>query len=274
MDSIQLSVFNVQSLRRSPDLADVTFRFKEAGSNGDVEIKAHRVVLALTSEIFKTQFFEAFPAEETVLVEDSTLDTFNTFLDIIYNVGVNLKKLNLRLIGDLFYLAEKYRIGSVKTALLVCVKAKEFKREEVLDVLRIAESYSHLEEFANSLVVCCADFAHASTVSELMSLFDEVDVEEKTSVLLHKFMSKSSQLKKKRCKNCQHLTCLHDSVLNKENFVKGAFIRVKFGAKRYKGRAISFEGEIVNFKITNDVSGFYDDKTLGLNCSETRFKCN
>ena len=44
-------------------------------------------------------------------------------------------------------------------------------------MLRIAESYSQLEEFANSLIVCCAAFAHGSTVAELMTLFDEVDVE-------------------------------------------------------------------------------------------------
>ena len=55
--------------------------------------------------------------------------------------------------------------------------AKLEKGLEVLDVLRIAESYSQLEEFANSLIVCCAAFAHGSTVAELMTLFDEVDVE-------------------------------------------------------------------------------------------------
>ena len=82
------------------------------------------------------------------------------------------------------------------------LKDKEIKKDEVLDWFRIAESSSHLEEFARSLFMICAKFAYSCTSSELIQLFDDQDVEEETSALLHRFMSKALHVK---CKNCRHV---------------------------------------------------------------------
>ena len=46
-------------------MADVTFRFKdtEASAEGTInEIKANKTILALASDVFKTQFFRSIPA--------------------------------------------------------------------------------------------------------------------------------------------------------------------------------------------------------------------
>ena len=250
------SVFNVQGLRNSPGIADVTFRFNLPGLNGDVETKAHKAVLAYASEIFKTQFFGSFPSEETVLVEDASIDTFSIFLDIIYNVSVDFKELNPGILGELFYLAEKYRIGCVKIALVEYVKAKEIKTDEVLEVFRIAESNSHLEEFASSLFMSCAKFTHKCTVSELLQLFDE-DVEEQNSAFLHRFMKFMSKAFHSKCKNCQHLPCLDNEYLSKENFVKDAvIIKVDIDINNTDAtrKTISFEGLVmVKYQISNNI---------------------
>ena len=67
-----------------------------------------------------------------MLVDDATKDIFNIFLDIIYNVSINLNELSPRLIVKLFYLAEKYRIESIKIAIVDYLKAKVSKKDEVL----------------------------------------------------------------------------------------------------------------------------------------------
>ena len=243
------SVSDFGILRRSTDLADVTFTIKDPGNNGgDVEIKAHKVILAGASEIFKTQFFGAFPSEDIVRVEDATVATFNLFLDSIYNVPVELKELSLKVIGELFYLAEKYRIDAVKKALVKYVREMEITKEEVLPVLTIAESTSHLVEFADALFMLCVKFAHKSTTVELMNLFHEVKVEEKSSIMLHRFLSKAFSVKNEDyCKNCQHHPCLDESVLSKENFVTNAFITRE---RRVDGirKTVSFEGEVVTYR--------------------------
>ena len=61
---------------------------------------------------------------------------------------------------------------------------KELKSEEVLDLLRLAKSNVHIEDFTNSLLMGCVKFAQKCTV------FDEVNVEEEgTLALLHRLMS-------------------------------------------------------------------------------------
>ena len=48
------------------------------------------------------QFFRSTHVEKVILVEDSNVDAFDTFLDILYHVGVDLKEKNSNISGGTF----------------------------------------------------------------------------------------------------------------------------------------------------------------------------
>jgi len=181
--------------RNRSELADVTFSFKEVSlvSESRKEIKANKVILALASEVFMTQFFGSIPAGTVVLVEDSNVEAFGIFIDILYNVKIQLKDLDPILLGDLFYLAEKYQVEAVKVAIVEDVKLRQIEIKDVLDILKVAESKSQLVQFADSLYKLCLEVIQKSSdnIYKVFGMFDPEVEDESTSRLLHKLVFKA-----------------------------------------------------------------------------------
>ena len=220
----QIQPLDLSSIREASDLSDVTFSFSDIGTKGNKELKANKTFLACASEVFKTQFFGSIPCEKVIFVEDSTVDAFETFLDILYGVDGDLKEKNLKFLGELFYLAEKYQVTDLKTAIVEVVESTSIGMKDVLDIMTIAEATSHLEQFSESLCLLCVKLVLSSSVEGLAELFNMFQVEESTSCLLHKLMSKVDDLKSKvkveeSCKNCRQKPCIHGSLISKDNFV-------------------------------------------------------
>ena len=214
--------------RNCSELADVTFSFDKVSSitYGKKEIKANKVVLALASEVFKAQFFGSIPAGPVVYVEDSNAEAFGIFVDILYNVKVELKDMNPMLLGDLFYLAEKYQVDAIKSAIVEDINLRQIEVKDVIDVLTVVESKSHLVQFADSLhQLCLKVFLKSSdNIFKLFNMSDPDD--ESISRMLHRFMIKAHTLKDeendKLCSNCQQFPCLDGSTVGLNNFVKKA----------------------------------------------------
>jgi len=221
--------------RNCPEVADVTFRFEDMSSVPKIskEIKANKTILALASEVFKTQFFGSIPAGNVVPVEDSNAEAFGMFIDILYNVKTELKDLNPTLLGDLFYLAEKYQVDSVKVAIVEDVKLRQIEIKDVLEILKVAESKSQLVQFADSLYKLCLKVILKSSdnIIKVFGMFDPDVEDECTSRMLHRLMFKAKYLKDdldesdgKLCSNCQHFPCLDGLAVNLGNFVKNAAV--------------------------------------------------
>jgi len=221
--------------RNCSEIADVTFSFKEVSSVPESrnEIKANKVILALASEVFKTQFFGSIPAGTVVPVEDSNVEAFGVFIDILYNVKIQLKDLNFILLGDLFYLAEKYQVDSVKVAIVEDVKLRQIDIKDVLEILKVANSKSQLVQFADGLYKLCLKVILKSSdnIIKVFGMFDPEVEDESTSRLLHRLMYKAQFLKEgledtneKLCRNCQHAPCLNGLAINHDNFVKNATV--------------------------------------------------
>jgi len=225
-----VTVVDLPKLRSAVDMEDVEFIFPEPGSQGD-RVRANKTLLACASEVFRTQFFGSFQEKE-VLVEDSSVDTFKMFIDILYNEKKDLKELNLKLLGELFYLAEKYQIATLKEAIVKTVKVKNIETEGVIEAMTVAEKNAYLPEFANSIHMICA--THVLKVfkeGNIFEFFKMFEVREPTSAMLHKLMTIVSSMNTDDvapCENCKHSPCLNNSRLSRENFVEGAVVSFKW----------------------------------------------
>ena len=129
----------------------------------------HPCVLA--SEVFKTQFFGSLPAGKVILVEDSSIDAFKIFVDALHGVKVNYKEINLMLLGEIFFLADKYQVDAMKVAIIDNVKTREVNKNDVLDAAIVSEANTHLVEFANALDMLCVEFVRSLSITELSELF-------------------------------------------------------------------------------------------------------
>merc|ERR1719481_2044037 len=185
--------------------------------------------------------------------------------------------MNPKLLGE-FYLAEKYQIDAVKDAIVEDVKLREIKIEDVLDILKVAESKCQLVQFADSLYELCLKVIKKSSdnIYKVFGMFDPEVEDESTSRLLHKLVFKAQLDKSKLCSNCQHFPCLNGLAVNLENFVKNATVtwksgdldiciirktmRVKAGAIVYK---FKFEGE--KYKVS-EYDPAIDNDELSYHC--------
>jgi len=188
------TIVDLPSLRRSRKLDDVTFIFPEESIDDSYEINANKTILACASEVFKTQFFGSIPAKNVVIVTDTSGASFSTFLDMLYNIKVEMNKMDLKRLGELFYLVQKYQVSNWKEAILRNVQLRKLKMDEVLDAVVVAEANSHLIEFAKSINIICAEFVHNSSSREISELFMKSEVEEATSAMLHRLMAKAFSL--------------------------------------------------------------------------------
>ena len=133
----KMSIRNIQTIdlassREASDMTDVKFIFKDSGSKGNIEIKANKTILAYGSDVFKIQFFGSIPESDSVPIEDSSIDTFNMFVDILYNKKVELNELSLKVLGDLFYLGEKYHVEDLKDAIAKNVSSRKIEADGII----------------------------------------------------------------------------------------------------------------------------------------------
>ena len=127
-------------------------------------------------------------------MKDSNRTSFSTFLDMLYNIKIDLNKMNLKRLGELFYLVQKYQVNNWREAIIKNVKQRKLKVDEVLDAVVVAGANSHLTEFAKAINIICAKFVHNSSSRDITELFMKSEIEEATSALLHRFMAKAFSL--------------------------------------------------------------------------------
>ena len=153
------------------DMEDVIFRFKKSDTNDETEVRANKTILSLASEVFKTQFFGSLPAGKVIPIEDSSVDAFKIFIDALYDVKVNYEEINFMLLGEIFFLAEKYQVDAVKVAITKNVRTREVNENDVLKVAKVSEANNYLVEFADALDVLCAKFVRSLSIDKLSELF-------------------------------------------------------------------------------------------------------
>ena len=127
---------------------DVKFLF----SSERKEITAHKVVLAIASDVFKTEFFGHVkePKNEIEIV-DVSFEAFKTMLEFIYNIKHNWLTKGLRFLAEMYYLAEKYILDTLKREILGFLRWARIAPKDVMKVSMTADKFSFLEPFSDLL---------------------------------------------------------------------------------------------------------------------------
>ena len=146
-----------------PGTLDIYFLFHDEETGEESKLAAHKLLLAMSSEVFMNQFFTQFAeaTQGTVNITDSSFHSFKIFLDHIYGIKIPWSDLSHSTLYQLFHLANKYQIGSLAQCVCKWVSEMQVTCENVLDVASIALCVMSInaEHFSESL---CASVQYIS----------------------------------------------------------------------------------------------------------------
>ena len=132
---------------------DNKFIFKEQGDDvkNTQEVRAHKFILALVSDVFQKEFYGGMRDDGSVNIKDASRESFEAMINFIYNVKTDLNEFKIEILCSLYYLAEKYNINALKKEALSTISNKSIPASEVLSVGVLADLYSVHEELAETL---------------------------------------------------------------------------------------------------------------------------
>ena len=216
-----------QSLSSSSIPKDIKFLFKEK-EGVTTSIMAHKVILAVISDVFEKEFFGSLKEHENeILIKDAKHEVFEVLVDYIYNKQPIMSNYDLHFLSSLFYLAEKYNISALKNEIIATIFNKEISDENVLSVAIIAEETIVLEEFSDSLYDRVAMFLlkkFAGKLTNVFEFFSQIKATEVNGLALLKVMAKMKNMTPPLCENCKAYPCMGGEGITKSNFVPGASV--------------------------------------------------
>eukprot|EP00092_Neocalanus_flemingeri_P036703 GFUD01039958.1.p1 GENE.GFUD01039958.1~~GFUD01039958.1.p1 ORF type:complete len:278 (-),score=48.78 GFUD01039958.1:14-847(-) len=241
---------------------DISFTFSDKTTGEKSELFAHKLILACGSPVFMAQFYGDIKEEkDSIPVEDSSIEAFKVFLDVLYNKEVPLKDMDFQFLGEFFYLADKYHLDLLKNSIVREVSSRKIVVEEVLEAAKVAEIYAPLEEFSNSLHHICSSFVRAN-LERVLEVFEDEEVGEDSSPILHRLMARASRSKPKPrpvpiCKNCEQDPCLNGLKFTKENIVLGALMS-RVGNPMFSRTAVACDNDMVYYYPGNGDTKYYE----------------
>jgi len=145
---------------------DITFVIEECGS----KVKAHKLIMAMCSPIFKKQFYgELKEIEGEIVIKDATKDAFVTMLDFFYCRELDWEKKTVEEFFEIANMAEKYQVNALKEKIEVAVREfLHLSKENVVMVAAIVKKYSQFEDLANYILEKCRVF-----LSSVLTLPDD-----------------------------------------------------------------------------------------------------
>ena len=109
---------------------DVSFLFQVEGGSV-TEVKAHKLILAIASDVFKKNFFGSFESESKISIEDATEEVFKAMIEYIYNKKMDWKDYKLTFLASLYYLADKYDISELRQEIIASIPEHKVSEENV-----------------------------------------------------------------------------------------------------------------------------------------------
>lgn len=120
--STEMASYLSRNLRTLEDTMDAVFVFPEANSGEKskapaekaapiAKVKAHKVVLAACSPVFRAMFFGEIKEEAEVIVEDVRMPVFEKLINFMYNVPLEFGSMVEAV--EIFMAADKYNVPMV-----------------------------------------------------------------------------------------------------------------------------------------------------------------
>jgi len=251
-------------------LCDVRFSFSDPKTGDKTEVLAHKFVLALGSEVFMAQFYGSMKEKKDVIpIEDSSVEAFRIFLDIVYNKRISLDCFDFKLQAELFYLGEKYRLNHLQESILKAISDRKMISGNLLEAAKVAQEYSHLEKFSDTVHKICSRFVR-NNFEDVLNTFKGTEMNDENSSALHRIMARAAV-----CPNCKHDPCQDQVYVTEDNFIVDALILYEYDSEGNMGprKTVRMEGSTLHYKrLTDNASLSHDlDKTPNLlryNCLE------
>jgi len=205
---------------------NVRFLFHE----GDVtkEVKAHKMILALVSDVFTKEFFGSLKEDkDDIDIKDATQEVYQAMIDFIYNKQVELGEYDLPFISQLYNLAEKYNVKDLRREIIASIPKHIMTDENVLDVAILAEENIHHKPLSEELYTAAAGYLMKKFDGKLDNAVEFISITEATQangLVLMKMITRMKEMTPitTKCQNCKSDPCLDSRGLTRENFVPGA----------------------------------------------------
>jgi len=224
-------------LCENPRIAtDIQFRIiEEVFVDGTQETKteilrAHKLVLAFVSDVFKALFYGAMREEtEEILIRDTTIEGFKEFLKMIYILAdkrCHTQVTDVKLLFEILNLTKRYIIPKLEAFVEEQLSSVNLTEFNVVPTVIVANEYRGMDGFqvvSGGLLKRCSRFLTESfSSSNLFQFLAQVETtfSEKTLSLIIQLLASAN------CKNCKKLPCLDGENVTEENAVHGARVKV------------------------------------------------
>ena len=178
---------------------DVSFRIIGDEEDGGKIFRAHKLLLAGVSPVFRQQFFGPMKdTEEVVKVEETTPEAFDTMLSYIYKLPgkdtFRLDKKDCQKLFELLSLARKYMIPNLETVTLSTIETLAITRENMIFTATVATNYKKIfDDPCKKLLVKCLAWLFATTkgAGDIFALIMETknNFPEASLDILHELLS-------------------------------------------------------------------------------------
>ena len=224
LSSVQESMSSASHI---PSDIKFIFRAQEDDMKNIQEIRAHKFILALVSDVFQKEFYGGLKEDGSVEIKDVSKESFEAMINFIYNMKTDLINYNFEILCSLYYLGDKYNIIALKKEALLTISNKSIPASEVLGVGVLADLYSVHEELAETLQAAASRSLANEFEGDLKKttdFFKQIDLVANpisTNGLVH-IMGRLTNVKQPVCENCKTSPCLSGVGITRQNFVPGA----------------------------------------------------
>jgi len=254
MSARLLSICAASSASAIP--TDVKFLFKEEEEDGSEtvkEIKAHKSILALVSDVFRMGFYGGFSDNGSIDIIDVKKESFEVMIDYIYNKGVDLGTYDIDVLCTLYCLGDKYNIQILAEESLEKIRSKDISAENILHVCHLADQYSIHDQLVDTLfgsaALCLSKILDDKlTLTKVSQFFSKITADASVSPSAMTLVKILGKVKKPVvCGNCKADPCMSGTKVSRENFVPNAEIKLVSSVSLTGTAMIRDYGDASNF---------------------------
>lgn len=194
------------------------------------EVKAHKMVLAMVSPMFRKMFYTSDVGDKTakeIKIKETTKAAFEVMLDAIYNIRSleeNLKDKSVHEVFGVINLVERYQISELQEVVKTYISNYPVTDNTVIQIAADATEYTNLfHEEAQHILIACTKFLQPK-LSDAKSIFSyaaEINHQKEVFTILLALMNDLPPTEPKLCQNCKYQHCQNGMGINQEDFKVG-----------------------------------------------------
>ena len=209
---------------------DIEFKVVDQQDQVVDTLAAHKVILAVHSNYFRTAFFgtgTSFKDQKDgiVLIKETTKEAFRDLLGFMYEKEINFEEKTLTELFEILNLAQRYQVDMLKDVVSDFITDFPLSLDNVVMVAATSEEMSHFEEVSTDLGKACVDLL-ATQLVNVRSVLNFISNNEDGATVVK--LLKDLDIKNERmqdCDNCGKNPCLNKSSIIFNDLASGQVIQ-------------------------------------------------